>query len=74
MILWDGSIVCFGELTLEELQTKYNLATSEGQIYRDIIAMLTPNEVQQEIKEKFPKQNANPVSYTHLTLPTICSV
>jgi len=59
MILWDGSIVCFGELTLEELQAKYNLATSEGQIYRDIIAMLTPNEVQQEIKEKFPKQNAN---------------
>lgn len=59
MVLWDGTVVTFGELSKEELQAKEELQSLEGQIYRNILEMLMPVEVQQEIKDKFPKRSAH---------------
>ena len=57
MVLWDGSVVTFGPLTAQELETKCSLQTTEGHIYRKLIAMLKPKEVQKEISAHFPKRN-----------------
>jgi FAD/FMN-containing dehydrogenase/Fe-S oxidoreductase len=57
MVLWDGSVVVFGDLEPEELQQKMALQTAEGAIYRGLIQMLEPSEVQKEIKDNFPKHS-----------------
>ena len=36
--------------------------------------VLASPDIEDEIKVKLKNQYAMPVSYTHLTLPTICSV
>ena len=61
MVLWDGSVITFGPLSPEELETKCSLQTTEGTIYRKLIAMLKPKEVQEEIIKHFPKRNLNKV-------------
>ena len=58
MVLWDGSIVTFGPLTEEELNHKCDLDTTEGKIYRELIKILSPSEIQEEIKSKFPKRSS----------------
>ncbi len=60
MVLSDGSVVVFEDLTMAELEEKCALQTLEGKIYRDLIEMLTPEEIQQEIKTQFPKRNLQP--------------
>ena len=37
-------------------------------------ALKAPPSVEAEIEKKIEPTGATPVSYTHLTLPTICSV
>lgn len=56
MILWDGSEVSFEELQEIELKEKLALQTLEGEIYRTLIALLSPEEVQHEIRTQFPKE------------------
>jgi FAD/FMN-containing dehydrogenase/Fe-S oxidoreductase len=52
VILSDGSLVEFKELTKKELDDKLSLQTLEGSIYRFIINLLNNN--QQEILDAFP--------------------
>ncbi|WP_424493645.1 FAD-binding and (Fe-S)-binding domain-containing protein [Salinimicrobium sp. GXAS 041] len=54
-ILSDGSEAAFSEITAQEFQEKLQLDTLEGTIYRNLYKELSPKEVQQQIKENFPK-------------------
>lgn len=56
-ILSDGSIAEFSALTKEEFQDKLTVGGKEGKIYKEIFQLLSPVEVQQEIKEKFPHED-----------------
>lgn len=53
-ILSDGSEAVFRAVSPEEFQQKKKLETLEGRIYKEIYEMLSPSQVQKEIKEKFP--------------------
>lgn len=54
-VLSDGSEAVFGPLSAEELEEKLKLNTREGEVYRQIIAELSPAEVQEEIRAQYPK-------------------
>lgn len=54
-VLSDGSEVVFGPLSASELEAKLKLDTLEGQIYRQIVVELSPEEVQAEIHAQYPK-------------------
>ena len=53
-ILSDGSEVVFEEISKQEFHNKMKLNSLEGQIYRTIYQELKANEVQQNIRDKFP--------------------
>jgi len=55
-ILSDGNDAEFSSVSLEEFQRKSNLNSLEGSIYKNLYNLLYPAEVQQEIREKFPKE------------------
>lgn len=54
-VLSDGSEAVFGPLSAAELEAKLQLDNLEGQVYRQIIAELSPAEVQEEIRAQYPK-------------------
>ncbi len=54
-ILTDGSEVVFSELTSEEFNTKKDLNTLEGKIYQSVYQELSPEIIQKQIKDNFPK-------------------
>ncbi|WP_334112094.1 FAD-binding and (Fe-S)-binding domain-containing protein [Paucihalobacter sp.] len=54
-ILSDGSEVIFEALTSDAFQNKRHLPTLEGEIYRTIYQQLHSKEVQNQIKDNFPK-------------------
>ena len=56
-ILSDGSSVEFKELTPQEFQDKCKLENREGELYRNIYNLLSPEEIQQEIREQFPDKS-----------------
>ncbi len=53
-ILSDGSEVVFGEINGEEFENKCELDSMEGKIYRGIRDLLQPQEIKDEIEDKFP--------------------
>jgi FAD/FMN-containing dehydrogenase/Fe-S oxidoreductase len=53
-ILSDGSEVCFKPLTLDEFNQKLELSTLEGEIYRNIYAILSNSKHQELIRKNFP--------------------
>ena len=53
-ILHDGSLVKFQELTPEEIEEKIKGGGTEGHIYKQLVELLSPKSVQEEIVEKFP--------------------
>jgi len=53
-ILSDGSSAIFEEITQKELEDKLKLESLEGSIYRKLIALLSPDEIQNEIREQYP--------------------
>lgn len=54
-ILSDGSEVIFSEITKEEFYEKCKLSSLEGEIYRNILKILSNKENQKNINEHFPK-------------------
>lgn len=54
-ILSDGSEAVFEELSSDDFKAKSREQTLEGTIYKSLRRELEPKEVQQEIKEQFPK-------------------
>jgi len=54
-ILSDGSEVVFSEVSSEVFQKKTELDTIEGRIYNQIYKELSSNDVQQQIRNNFPK-------------------
>lgn len=53
-LLYDGSEVVFGELTLEQFRTKCTLQTAEGEIYREIDGIMTDAINQDAIISDYP--------------------
>lgn len=53
-LLSDGSEVTFSNLSTEEFFEKCKLDTLEGQIYKQLNALLTNTENQEEIRNQFP--------------------
>ena len=62
------------DMTLEKLFDEFYVIPDYQREY--VWAQKEVNEFIQDIYEEFSEQiqNSYPVSYTHLTLPTICSV
>jgi FAD/FMN-containing dehydrogenase/Fe-S oxidoreductase len=54
-ILADGSEVVFKSVNQEEFDAKKSLQTLEGEVYRFVDQNLSNPEVQQEIRDQFPK-------------------
>ncbi|WCO03264.1 FAD-binding and (Fe-S)-binding domain-containing protein [Psychroserpens ponticola] len=54
-VLSDGSETVFSELTTEEFHNKRKLNSTEGTIYKQIYEELSSKEIQQQIKNHFPK-------------------
>ncbi|WP_179344932.1 FAD-binding and (Fe-S)-binding domain-containing protein [Winogradskyella ursingii] len=54
-ILSDGSEVEFKSISKEEFDDKLKLKTLEGQIYRTVFSELKPEDVQNQIRNEFPK-------------------
>jgi FAD/FMN-containing dehydrogenase/Fe-S oxidoreductase len=55
-ILSDGNDAEFSSVSSKEFQQKSSLNSLEGTIYKKLYDLLSPAEVQQEIREKFPKE------------------
>jgi len=55
-ILSDGNDAEFFSVSSEEFKRKSKLNSLEGAIYKNLYELLSPAEVQQEIREKFPKE------------------
>ncbi|WP_109832860.1 FAD-binding and (Fe-S)-binding domain-containing protein [Reichenbachiella versicolor] len=53
--LSDGSEVTFGTLDDNSFQEKLDQQDLEGQIYRELVDLLSPTEVREEIAKEFPK-------------------
>ncbi|HSI69704.1 MAG TPA: FAD-linked oxidase C-terminal domain-containing protein, partial [Gillisia sp.] len=53
-LLSDGSEAFFGEISSEEFARKKEQQDLEGKIYRQLFELLSPVEVQKEIRENFP--------------------
>lgn len=56
VLLSDGSEAEFKSVSKSEFASKTKLKTLEGHIYRTILEELQSEEVQQQIRENFPKQ------------------
>ncbi|MEP6261931.1 MAG: FAD-linked oxidase C-terminal domain-containing protein [Gillisia sp.] len=56
-VLSDGSEVEFSSLSSEEFQQKITVGGVEGTIYRELNQLLSPPEVQKEVKDKFPHKD-----------------
>ena len=54
-VLSDGSIASFGEISSEKFKLKAQQKTLEGKIYTSIFNELSQKNIQQEIKDQFPK-------------------
>lgn len=54
-ILSDGSEAVFSEETKESFERKLKSNSIEGEIYRSLNRLLSPPEVQEQIKRNFPK-------------------
>ncbi|MDG4715759.1 FAD-binding and (Fe-S)-binding domain-containing protein [Winogradskyella marincola] len=54
-LLSDGSEVEFSDVSKSEFKNKLNLNTLEGDIYRAVYKELKPEDVQNRIKDNFPK-------------------
>lgn len=57
VVLSDGSEAIFKDLTTSEIEEKNKLNNLEGNIYRDIITLLSDKNNQKEINENFPDKN-----------------
>jgi FAD/FMN-containing dehydrogenase/Fe-S oxidoreductase len=55
-LLSDGSEAVFGAITVEELNKKSQLQNKEGEIYRELIALIDSSENQEAIRTGFPKK------------------
>ncbi|RFS17305.1 FAD-binding and (Fe-S)-binding domain-containing protein [Emticicia sp. C21] len=55
-LLSDGSEAVFGAITAEELNKKSQLKNKEGEIYRELIALIDNSENQEAIRTGFPKK------------------
>lgn len=56
-LLSDGSEVTFSDISKEEFLDKTNEKSLEGTIYKELYKELSSSEVQQHIKENFPKSD-----------------
>lgn len=56
-LLSDGSEAVFGAIDAKELNKKSELKNKEGQIYRELIALIDNSENQEAIKTGFPKKS-----------------
>ena len=56
-ILSDGSLAEFSSINLKEFQEKLTVGGAEGKIYQGLYDLLSPAEVQKEIKDKFPHED-----------------
>lgn len=56
-LLSDGTEVVFGELTVDAFDQKLKLDSSEGEIYRQLYALLKEEKLQKEIHTNFPKKD-----------------
>lgn len=56
VLLADGSEAVFGPLNEKELKQKCELTNKEGQIYRELIALIDNQENQASIRDGFPKK------------------
>src|SRR5690606_17356725 len=56
-ILSDGSFAEFSSLSVKEFQEKLTVGGAEGKIYNELYDLLSPPEVQKEIKDKFPHED-----------------
>ena len=55
VLLSDGSIAVFSEITSEEFQKKMQLDSMEGKVYQKLYEELKPEAVRQQILNGFPK-------------------
>ena len=55
-ILSDGSIATFSEISSIDFKQKALQDSLEGRIYKSILTELSPEDVQKEIKNEFPKE------------------
>ena len=56
VLLSDGSETVFGALSADELDKKCQQPNREGQIYREMLALVTDAENREAIKDGFPKK------------------
>lgn len=56
VMLSDASEVAFSDLTSEEFEVKKSLNSREGEIYRSLFKELHSVEIQEQIKNNFPKK------------------
>lgn len=56
-LLADGSEAVFGPINVNELKAKCELNTKEGEIYRELIALIDNQENQEAIRNGFPKKS-----------------
>lgn len=56
-LLSDSSEVVFGPINASELKEKCELNTKEGEIYRELIALIDNQENQEAIRNGFPKKS-----------------
>ncbi len=56
-ILSDGSEAEFSALSSEKFKEKLTVGGAESDIYKELFTLLSPKEVQQEIKDKFPHED-----------------
>lgn len=56
-LLSDSSEVVFGPINASELKAKCQLNTKEGEIYRELIALIDNQENQEAIRNGFPKKS-----------------
>jgi FAD/FMN-containing dehydrogenase len=56
-LLSDGSEAEFSTLSQQEFEQKLTVGGAEGEIYRKLFELLSPADVQQEIKDKFPHED-----------------
>lgn len=56
-ILSDGCLVEFGLLSLKEIESKCDLKTLEGEIYRYLLALIVDNDLITEVDAQYPKSS-----------------
>ncbi len=56
-ILHTGETVLFEDCTKETFLQKSQQNTTEGQIYKELLALLSPKDIQKDIQNAFPKKS-----------------